>query len=147
MLDILHQVGVVAPLADVYRAVATPEGVAGWWSIDTTGKSEVGGQLAVRFGADGGFDLEILELDPAGRVRWRVVGGPDEWIGTEVEWRFEQRGTFTIVDFTHAGWREPTDLFRECSTKWAIFLMSLKELVETGRGRPAPDDVQIGDGH
>lgn len=29
MVDILHQVGVVAPLADVYRAVATPEGVAG----------------------------------------------------------------------------------------------------------------------
>lgn len=147
MVDILHQVGVVAPLAEVYGAVATPEGVAGWWSIDTTGKSEVGGRLAVRFGADGGFDLEILELDPVGRVRWGVVGGPDEWIGTKVEWRFEQRGTYTIVDVTHAGWREPTELMRECSTKWAIFLMSLKELVETGRGRPAPDDVQISDGH
>jgi len=29
MVDILHQVGVVAPLADVCQAVATPEGVAG----------------------------------------------------------------------------------------------------------------------
>ncbi|MFG1654426.1 SRPBCC domain-containing protein [Micromonospora sp. NPDC049275] len=146
-MDILHQVGVVAPLAEVYRAVATPEGVAGWWSIDTTGESEAGGRLAVRFGADGGFDLEILELDPVGRVWWRVVGGPDEWIGTEVDWHFDTCGTYTIVDFTHAGWREPTALMRECSTKWAIFLMSLKELVETGRGRPAPDDVQISDGH
>ncbi|MCG5453606.1 SRPBCC family protein [Micromonospora hortensis] len=147
MVDILHQVGVVAPLADVYRAVATPEGVAGWWSVDTTGKSEVGGQLAVHFGDEGGFDLEILELDPDGRVRWRVVGGPEEWIGTEIDWRLGQRGRFTIVDFTHAGWREPTELMHECSTKWAVFLMSLKELVETGRGRPAPNDVQISDGH
>lgn len=147
MVDILHQIGVAAPLADVYRAVATPEGVAGWWSVDTTGKSEVGGQLAVHFGVEGGFDLEILELDPAGRVRWRVVGGPDEWIGTEIGWRLDQRGRYTIVDFTHSAWHEPTELMRECSTKWATFLMSLKELVETGRGRPAPDDVQISDGH
>ncbi|MGQ5261741.1 SRPBCC family protein [Micromonospora sp. ZYX-F-536] len=147
MVDILHQVGVVAPLDDVYRAVATPEGIAGWWSTDTTGKSEVGGQVAVRFGDSGGFDLEILELDPADWVRWRVVGGPQEWIGTEISWRFDQRGEYTIVNFTHEGWREPVEFMYECSTKWATFLMSLKELVETGRGRPAPDDVQISDGH
>ena len=30
-----------------------------------------------------------------------------------------------------------------CSTKWAAYLMSLKELVETGQGAPAPNDVQI----
>ena len=30
-----------------------------------------------------------------------------------------------------------------CSTKWAIFLMSLKALVETGKGAPNPDDVKI----
>lgn len=147
MVDILHQVGVVAPLDDVYRAVATPEGVAGWWSVDTIGKSQVGGRLAVHFGDHGGFDLEILELDPAGRVRWRVVDGPDEWIGTEISWRLRQRGRYAIVDFTQAAWRAPTELMHECSTKWAIFLMSLKELVETGNGRPAPNDVQISDGH
>jgi hypothetical protein len=30
-----------------------------------------------------------------------------------------------------------------CSTKWAVFLMSLKALVETGNGTPAPGDVKI----
>jgi hypothetical protein len=30
-----------------------------------------------------------------------------------------------------------------CSTKWAIFLMSLKAFVETGKGAPSPDDVKI----
>ncbi|MFG1915565.1 SRPBCC domain-containing protein [Micromonospora sp. NPDC048898] len=147
MVDILHQVGVVAALDDVYRAVATPEGVAGWWSVDTTGKSEVGGRLAVRFGDDPGFDLDILELDPAGRVRWRVIDGPAEWVGTEINWRLEQRGEFTVVQFRHGGWREPTELMHQCSTKWATFLLSLKALMETGHGRPAPDDVQISDGH
>jgi hypothetical protein len=30
-----------------------------------------------------------------------------------------------------------------CSMKWAVFLMSLRDLVETGTGKPAPQDVKI----
>jgi uncharacterized protein YndB with AHSA1/START domain len=145
MVDILHQVGVAAPLDDVYRAVATPEGLAGWWTTETVGTSEVGEQVAFRFGDKGGFDMEVLELDPAGRVRWRVADGPEEWIGTEVDWRLDQRGDYTTIMFKHEGWREPVDFMHHCSTKWATYLMSLKELVETGHGRPSPDDVKITD--
>jgi uncharacterized protein YndB with AHSA1/START domain len=146
-MDILHRVGIVAPLDQVYAAIATPAGIADWWTIDTTGLSEVGAQLAFRFGDVGGFDMQVLELDPAGCVRWLVTDGPAEWIGTEIVWRLEQRQDYTIVLFAHRGWREPLEFMSHCSTKWAMFLMSLKELAETGRGRPAPDDVAIGDWH
>ena len=91
--------------------------------------------------------MEIRELDPAGRVRWRVTDGPEEWIGTEIDWRLDQRDEWTIVQFAHEGWREPVEFVGHCSTKWATFLLSLRDLVETGRGRPAPDDVRIGDWH
>ena len=121
MVDILHRVGVVAPLDDVYRAVATPEGIAGWWTTDTVGKSAVGEQLAFRFGDAGGFDMEVLRLDPAGQVRWRVTDGPAEWIGTEIDWRLDQRGDYTIINFKHEGWREPVEFMHHCSTKWALF--------------------------
>ena len=43
MMDILHRVGIKASLADVYNALATPEGIAGWWTDDAQGESEVGG--------------------------------------------------------------------------------------------------------
>lgn len=147
MVDILHRIGVVAPLDDVYQAVATTDGIAGWWTTDTTGKSEIGGPLITRFGDVGGFDMEILELDPAGHVRWRVTGGPEEWVGTEIAWRLDQRGDYTVVQFKHEGWREQVEFMYHCSTKWATFLLSLKDFVENGRGRPAPDDVRISDWH
>jgi hypothetical protein len=31
-----------------------------------------------------------------------------------------------------------------CSTKWAAYLLGLKNLCEGGKGRPYPDDVDIG---
>jgi hypothetical protein len=68
------------------RALATREGVAGWWTTNTQG----------------------------------------------------------LVQFNHQGWNEPVEFMRHCSTKWAIFLMSLKSLVETAKGNPSPDDVRIG---
>ncbi|MGC4856399.1 hypothetical protein ACLQ24_24255 [Micromonospora sp. DT4] len=40
----------------------------------------------------------------------------------------------------------PTQVDRS-GTKWVPFLMSLKELVETERGSPAPHDVRISDWH
>lgn len=147
MVDIQHRVGVVAPMDEVYRAVATPEGLASWWTNETTGSGEPGGRLSFRFGEVGGFDMEVLERDPSGSVRWRVIDGPEEWLATEIGFRLDQRGDYTIVQFKHEGWREPGEFMSHCSTKWATFLMSLKELVETGQGRPSPDDVQISDWH
>ena len=80
-------------------------------------------------------------------MRWLVTHGPEEWVGTEIVWHLDQRGEYTIVQFKHEGWREPVEFMHHCSTKWATFLLSLKDLVETGSGRPAPDDVKISDWH
>jgi uncharacterized protein YndB with AHSA1/START domain len=148
MVDILHRVGIRTSTPDeVYEALTSVDGLAGWWTADTTGTSEVGGTLEFRFPPVGGFDMHVLELVPSQRVRWRVADGPAEWIGTTIDWRLRQDGDWTIVLFAHEGWREPVEFMHHCSTKWGTFLMSLKALVEDGKGAPAPDDMQIGDWH
>jgi uncharacterized protein YndB with AHSA1/START domain len=151
MFDIVHRVGVKAPLDRVYEALATRDGVAGWWTADTRGDSKVGGVLKTVFVADGkelgGFDLEVLELDPGKRVLWQVVDGPGEWIGTRIGFDLKQEDGYAIVLFQHEGWKEPVEFMSHCSTKWAVFLMSLKSLVETGTGSPSPNDVKISNWH
>ena len=143
MVDILHRVGVLAPAPrNVFDALTTVEGVAGWWTEDTTGSAREGDNLVLRFPA-GGFDLEVLERRPDERVVWRVTDGPSEWVGTTIEWDLSQEGEYTVVLFAHRGWAEPVEFMHHCSTKWASFLMSLKALLETGEGTPAPRDVKI----
>ncbi len=148
MADILHRVGIKSSLDEVYKALATPEGLAAWWTNNTQGESKVGGALKFRFsdrgGTEiGGFDMKVLELQPAKRVLWQVVDGPEEWIGTKISWDLKQDGDYAIVLFKHQGWKEPAEFMHHCSTKWGMFLMSMKSLVETGKGAPSPNDVKI----
>ncbi|MEQ6899784.1 SRPBCC domain-containing protein [Nocardioides sp. YIM 152588] len=148
MVDILHRVGVRAAGPEkVYEALTEVDALAGWWTTETSGSGVPGGELRFRFPPVGGFDMDVLEAVPDKRVVWRVADGPEEWIGTTVEWDLRQDGGWTVVLFRHAGWREPVEFMHHCSTKWATFLLSLKALVETGRGAPAPGDVQISDWH
>ena len=147
MVDILHRVGMKsASLDEVYAALTTIDGLSGWWATDTKGQTEVGGVLEFRF-EPGGFDMKVLELNPAEGVLWEVVDGPAEWIGTTVRWNLKQDGDYTVVLFAHEGWKEPVEFMYHCSTKWATFLVSLKQLVETGTGAPEPYDLKISNWH
>jgi uncharacterized protein YndB with AHSA1/START domain len=142
-VDILHKVGIKSStVADVYKALTTIEGLSGWWTTNTQGDTEVGGVIHFRFDA-GSIDMKVLELHPAKRVLWQVVDGPREWIGTTVTWDLKQEGDWTIVLFKHQGWKEPVEFMHHCSTKWGVFLISLKSLLETGKGAPHPNDVKL----
>lgn len=150
MVDIVHRIGIKASPAEVYAAVSTPEGVAGWWSRETSGGARVGDVMKALFRSRTGSELatvemKVLELVPDQRVRWRIEAGPEEWIGTEVELALAHAGDLTIVRFGHRNWREAVDFTAHCSMKWGTFLLSLRDLVETGAGRPSPDDLKIDD--
>ena len=146
MVDILHRVGIIASPEDVYAALTTIDGLAGWWTDETTG--DVSDVIKFHFSrAGGGFDMKVLETKPGELVRWEVVDGPEEWIGTEVRFDLSQTDDWTIVLFKHEGWREPVEFMHHCSTKWGSFLMSMKKYVETGKGDPAPRDVDISNWH
>jgi hypothetical protein len=143
MVDILHKVGIKSSsLDDVYKTLTTLEGLSAWWTNTTRGESKVGGVIQFRFGA-GGFDMKVLELRPAKRVLWQVVEGPAEWIGTTISFDLKQENDWTIILFKHLGWKEPVEFMHHCSTKWGVFLISLKSLLETGKGAPWPNDIKL----
>jgi hypothetical protein len=87
--------------------------------------------------------MKVLELHPSKRVRWQAVDGPAEWIGTTVTWDLKQDADYVIILFKHQGWKEPVEFMHHCSTKWGVFLLSLKSFLETGKGAPEPNDIKI----
>jgi uncharacterized protein YndB with AHSA1/START domain len=143
MPDILHRVEVKSSPKDTYQALATRAGLAAWWTDDTQGSFGVDGIIQFRFGERGGFDMKVLELEPGKRVSWQVVAGPEDWLGTKVSFDLKESAGATTVLFKHQGWKEPVEFMHHCSTKWATFLMSMKSLLESGKGAPYPDDVHV----
>lgn len=87
--------------------------------------------------------MEVQELNPQKDVRWRCVEGPEEWVGTDITFQLSQQDDQTILLFGHRNWREAIEFTAHCSMKWAVFLLSLREYVETGKGKPSPHDLKI----
>jgi len=146
MVDIIHKIGIRAPLSKVYEAVSTPQGVAGWWTKETTGRSP-GAMTSVFHAPDGKeigrMDFDLVKLEPGKNVQWRFTAGPEEWVGTDLTFDLSRDGDQTLIVFGHRNWREPVEFMAHCSMKWATFLLSLRELLETGKGKPSPDDLKI----
>jgi uncharacterized protein YndB with AHSA1/START domain len=138
MVDIVHRVGIDASVEKVFETLTSLEGNRGWWDSHVTGDARNGGVLTF-FKA---VDMKV-EARPGEQVKWTCVKGPAEWVNTEVTFKLLHRQGQTFVVFSHANWKEPVEFMHHCSTKWATFLLSLKALLETGKGRPAPDDVQV----
>ncbi|MBC9934460.1 SRPBCC family protein [Chitinophaga qingshengii] len=144
MDKILHRIGIKnASLEDVYKVLTTQKGLAGWWTSDTEGEGDqVGNIIKFRFGPNG-INMKVKTLQPSNLVEWEAVAGPEEWIGTTISFELKKDGDYVILLFKHLGWVEPVEFMHHCSTKWGSFMLSLKSLVETGKGQPSPDDVKI----
>jgi uncharacterized protein YndB with AHSA1/START domain len=121
MADIFHCLRMSASPDDVFRAVTENELLRPWWANHTP--------LSVR----------CVEIAEGVSVAWRCTEGPPEWIGTEIAFVFARDGAETVVRFAHKNWRDTSDAFAQCTTKWGRVLMALKSRVET----PEADDLRV----
>lgn len=143
MADINHRVGIKATPEKIYQLLTTDDGLEQWWTTDTSGAGALGSVIRFRFG-DSGPDFKVIELKPNKLVRWQHFGTmPEAWMETEIVFTLEADPDQTFVHFKHANWSEVSSFMGHCSMKWAIFLLSLKDAAETGKGKPYPDDIQI----
>ena len=143
MKEIIHRVGIACSPGEVFDALTTDEGLSRWWTTDTSGAGDVGSILKFRFNGMGP-DFEVVELQTDALVRWKHSGNvPEAWMGTEVSFQLDSDDKQTYVLFSHSKWKERSDFMGHCSTKWAVFLLSLKDALEKGKGSPFPNDVQI----
>ena len=144
MSDIRHRIGIAAPAAQVYAAVATPGGVSEWWT-HSEGDEQAGGTLRVYFGRpEPTLEANIVELSPNQRVQWNVASCvvPD-WVGTNVAFELKAADGGTVLLFSHTDWQAPSEYLHHSSTKWATFLLGLKSHLEGGKSNRFPDDLSI----
>lgn len=148
MTNIIHRIGIKSPAIQVYKALTSLQGLAAWWTEEVSGNAQVGGKIEFYFRTKAGellgkMVMEVQGLAHAKAVSWRCIEGPEEWIGTEIRFDLSEQDNQTIVIFGHRNWREAVEFTAHCSMKWATFLLSLRDYLETGKGQPSPNDLKI----
>ncbi len=141
-----------APPGELYRALATEQGVRGWWTRLCELDEEEGGEGSFRFpDADFYARMRVARLEPPRLVEWDCLDSkhPEDsgfvdlhdWIGTTLRFEIEGAGDGgSRLRFTHVG-LVPLECAEVCSSAWSFYLGdSLRALLESGEGKPYPQE-------
>lgn len=124
-----------APQSVVFEAVASIDGLAGWWTKDTTGSTDLDGIISFRFGPHGGPDMKVVAIEPNKSVTWQCVASDHGWMGHTFSFHLDQNEDKTRVRFAHDGWDTNDDFYALCSFSWGQYMESLRQLCQTGIGK------------
>jgi len=134
MFDIVHELDVAAPPDQVFAALTTQDGLAGWWTPDVATTAVLGSEAVFGFGDHEDLKVRIEAVDAPELVHWSVLHGPDEWPGTAIAFRIEAGpvGTASVVRLWHGNWQYENGVLPRVSFRWAHDLDRLRRYVETG---------------
>lgn len=135
---------------------ATPEEVTaavldvrGWWSENVVGDTtRPGAEFDYAYQDVHACRIRITDVVPGERVEWLVLDNhfsftedPREWVGTRMMFEVRPRDGDADLTFTHVGLVESHECYGACVQGWGFYISeSLRELAETGVGRPSTFD-------
>jgi len=141
MSTIHHQLRIDAPVAHVYEAIATADGISTWWDKQTPRQTERGVVLEHNPGPEHGtVQLRVVELVPSQRVEWECISSHSKsspasaWTGTHFifEMVSDDAGA-TTLDFRQTDYDERSAFLTANRTAWNQVLQNLKRVVESQR--------------
>ena len=140
MDPIKHTLDLDASPETAYRAVATPEGIRGWWCKDCDVTPEVGGTHELRFVKDGNpvtMKFRVDALDDGERVVWSCTDNANPiWVGSKLTWEVTARDGGSRIAFTHDGLTGGGPPYEMTAQGWKHFMGSLTAYASTGSGEP-----------
>jgi uncharacterized protein YndB with AHSA1/START domain len=151
MATLYHQVWMTAPLAKVYEAISTAEGLGSWWAPHTSTETDAGLVLAHNPGEEHGeVKMKVLDTVKDKRVEWEIISTHPKrspasaWTGTHITFELtetenpgkwmgisSEEPTLTVLDFHHSGWDENSEYFGFCNFAWGETLLMLKNWCES----------------
>jgi uncharacterized protein YndB with AHSA1/START domain len=138
--DYTRELVIQASRECVFDAIATLDGLRGWWTALVTGSDKVGGTMRLAFeGLDEHIDLRIESARRPSAVEWSVVehASLDEWNGTTIRFELSPEGAASCrLAFRHRGLSPKLACYDDCEAGWDHFLGSIVSLAERGKGKP-----------
>ncbi len=152
MATIRHQVLINAPVAKVYEALSTADGISTWWDKQTATQTDRGLVLEHNPGPEHGVvKLRVVEQVPNKRVEWECISTHPKsspasaWTGTHFIFEIVERDNVvssganpdqvraTTLDFSQDRYDERSEFFESNKLAWGEVLQNLKQVMESQR--------------
>lgn len=136
MAAIYHQLEINASIDKVFECVATPEGIAKWWTLDSSGTPLLHAEIEINFGPEYKWKSVISNYKPQEAIEYQMIVSDNDWKNTKIGFNLQKNGESTRLDFYHIDWPEANDHFKISSYCWAAYLRILKRYLEKGEFVP-----------
>ncbi|MDP9001803.1 MAG: SRPBCC domain-containing protein [Myxococcota bacterium] len=138
--DYARRVAFRAPRERVFDAIATIEGLQGWWTPLVSGSAATGGALRFEFqGVNEHITMRVHDAKRPSLVEWTCIEHTEleDWGGTKVAFDLKPRGSDGCeLSFRHIGLTPKFECYKMCEDGWEHFLASLVGYVDRGMGMP-----------
>src|SRR6185436_4214331 len=109
MLKIYHNFKIHAPAEKVFGAISTINGLKNWWTTETSGNPEPGGEIRFGFGKDLYNLMKVTAGERNKSVGWEIVKSTFPecklWLGSKISFVLsEGEDKNTVVKFQHFNW-------------------------------------------
>jgi len=96
--------------------------------------------------------IQVTEFIPGKKITWHVLDNffkftkdKTEWKGTDIIFEISGKGNQAELKFTHLGLVPDYECYKICHDAWTHYIQgSLRDLIETGKGKPTPKDTEAG---
>jgi uncharacterized protein YndB with AHSA1/START domain len=146
MAEIRHRVGIRGSPSAIYADLIQPGQLKAWWASHATGSPIIGNELVLEFAGFAQLTFKVVELVSDDRVAFECVSGPGPWVGSKLAFVLEPADDQVFLTLTHSNIDPADPSYLYFNTKWPVYLLSLKSLIETGKGTPYPTEPKIHDG-
>ncbi|MDX1686284.1 MAG: SRPBCC domain-containing protein [Saprospiraceae bacterium] len=141
MYTIKHLCHIDSDQKSVYTTLTTINGLRNWWTHETEGDPAEGGELIFKFGRRFKNVMKVIKAEPNKLVEWKVIDSVPDWMNSIIRFELDRNEGKTRLKLIQSGFPEQDDFYAQCSFSWARYMMSIRDLVETGSGNPYDEDL------
>ncbi len=147
MQKTIHFIGARTTREEMFRAISTPEGLKEWWATSANGNVEEGGTLHLVFEQLTTLKFRYDVISPNEKLILTCFDSFKSWDKTQLVFEIEEKDNQIFLTQTHQNIPDnDIESLSYFSTKWTVYLLSLKQYLETGKGTPYPQEFKLYNG-
>jgi uncharacterized protein YndB with AHSA1/START domain len=139
-----HFIGAKTTPGEMFSAVSAPEKLQQWWSTSAQGHAIPGGTVTLEFDGLTVLKFRYDEIIPDRKLVLTCYDSFKSWDKTQLVFDIEQKENQVFLTQTHQNIPdEDYESLVYFTSKWTVYLLSLKQYLETGAGTPYPNELKL----